>query len=133
MTIGYIKNGEKMKFEDIANNKTQELVKYFYAYQRILLTTQVGITINEEPQYPVYFNGFVDKVDKIKDELFKFGIKAKEVVPLEKVNSSPGTSFSVSTQAYKYLLLQDNDVIEPPTNIDLVVKYIITRLDTPYR
>lgn len=133
MTIGYIKNGENMKFEDIANNKIQELVKYFYAYQRILLSTQVGITINEEPQYPVYFNDFVDKVDKIKDELFKFGIKVKEVVPLEKVNSSPETSFSVSTQAYKYLLLQDNDVIEPPTNIGLVVKYIITRLDTPYR
>ena len=125
-----------MKYEDIENEDVKSCVQAFYVYQAVLIRTPLGtFGVDNKPTYPVYFKRCNNEIDKLKGELLNLNIETKKATLPEESSSLSSTSFLeeyTRQQMLQLLLVQNKQVIEPPTGLDLMVINFTERLRTPW-
>ncbi|WP_273860730.1 hypothetical protein [Photobacterium sp. GSS17] len=125
-----------MRCEDRKDHEIINLIEQFYVYQAVLIRTPLGGTVASVPKYPVYYKKHCDLLEKIMDELNKFGVSVKEAQLPEESRSNSPTSFLddfMRQDALKLLLVSsEGKVIHPPSNLDGMVQLYNAKLSTPW-
>ncbi|OEA74933.1 hypothetical protein BBM68_06520 [Vibrio parahaemolyticus] len=125
-----------MKFEDLENEQIRGLVQAFYVYQSALIRSPLGqVGIGEQPDFPIYFRKYNRELEQIASELLKVNIVVKEAKLPEKSKSFDHTSFLQDFEhqmALKFVLVLGDKVIQPPEQLELMMRGFIERLATPW-
>ncbi|WP_447829981.1 hypothetical protein [Aeromonas salmonicida] len=126
-----------MKYEDIMDEQTRSLVQRFYVYQSALITTPLGtIGLDNTPDYPVYFNKYRNELNILSNELYKIGIYVENArLPEEPTSFSPFSFLQdfKRQQALQFILIKNDEVIQPPEALYLMVTSFIERLNKPWQ
>ncbi|MCE7646900.1 hypothetical protein [Vibrio fluvialis] len=125
-----------MRFEDLENEQVRDLIQAFYVYQSALIRSPLGqVGIGEQPDFPTYFRKYNRELERIASELLKVNIVVKEAKLPEESKSFDHTSFLQDFErqmALKHILVLGDKVIQPPEQLELMMRGFIERLATPW-
>lgn len=125
-----------MNWESLENEDVKELIKQFYAYQSSLISTPLGrLNINNQPEFPVYHAKYNKEFKEVGTILSRNGFKVEKAQLPEAPTSSESHSFIqefVNLNALHYCLVLDDQVVQPPKNLNSIVNFFVQTLPTPW-